>query len=154
MKRTRFDDWPCGIARTADLVGDWWTPLVLRQAFFGVRRFDDFATSLGIPRASLTARLDRLVEEGVFERVPYAESPARYEYHLTPKGEAFLDVLLAMWRWGEDWLNPADNPIPVQLVDSESGEMVRPKVVDETTGRPIEPARLGLAPVIPGRRDQ
>lgn len=153
MKRTRFDDWPCAIARTADLVGDWWTPLVLRQAFFGVCRFDDFSTSLGIPRASLTARLDRLVEEGVFERVLYAECPARYEYHLTPKGEAFLDVLLAMWRWGKDWLNPDDNPIPLELVDNETGEVVRPRVFDETTGRPIDRSRLGLAPVIPRRHD-
>lgn len=147
MKRTRFDDWPCGIARTADLVGDWWTPLVLRQAFFGVRRFDDFAATLGIPRASLSARIDRLVDEGLFDKVAYSESPPRHEYHLSAKGEAFLDVLLAMWRWGEDWLNPADDPIPVRLVDAGTGAVVRPRVVDETTGAPIDRTRLRLRPL-------
>lgn len=144
MRRTRFDAWPCPIARTADLVGDGWTPLILRDAFFGAARFDDFARSLGIPRASLATRLDRLVAEGLLEKIPYSETRPRFEYRMTDKGAAFLDVLLAMWRWGEDWLNPEDNPIPVRLVDRESGAHVRPAVVDEATGAPIDVRRLRL----------
>jgi DNA-binding HxlR family transcriptional regulator len=77
MKRTRFDDWPCPIARTVDLLGDWWTPLVLREAFSGRRRFGDFEAALGIPKAVLAARLDRLVTEGVLVRVPYQKHPPR-----------------------------------------------------------------------------
>ena len=104
VRRTRFDDWPCPIARTTDLIGDWWTPLVLRELFSGRRRFDDIQESLGIPRAVLAQRLDRLVDEGMVRKVAYEEHPPRYEYRLTDKGREFWDVLAAMWRWGSDWL--------------------------------------------------
>ena len=143
MRRTRFDDWPCPIARTTDLIGDWWTPLVLRDAFAGVRRFDDFVADLGIPRAVLTARLDRLVEEGMLERIAYEERPPRYEYQLTDKGRAFWDVLAAMWRWGEDWLWPDGAP-PVKLVDRESGDDIHPVVVDERTGQRLDIRRTKI----------
>jgi DNA-binding HxlR family transcriptional regulator len=104
VRRTRFDDAPCPIARTTDLIGDWWTPLVMREAFRDARRFGDFVEALDIPRAVLAARLDRLVDEGMLERVPYQQRPPRFEYRLTDKGRAFGDVLAAMWRWGSDWL--------------------------------------------------
>ena len=104
MKRTRFDDWPCPIARTSDLIGDWWTPLVLRELFTGRRRFDGIQESLGIPRAVLAQRLDRLVAEGMVRKVAYEERPPRYEYRLTDKGREFWGVLAAMWRWGSDWM--------------------------------------------------
>src|SRR3982751_6607885 len=99
MRRTRFDHWPCPIARATDLIGDWWTPLVLREAFAGRRRFEDFQRALGMPRASLAARLERLVDDGLMMKTPYAERPLRHEYRLTDKGRAFWDVLAAMWRW-------------------------------------------------------
>lgn len=143
MRRTRFDDWPCPIARTTDLVGDWWTPLVMRQAFLGCRRFDQFQESLGVSRAVLTTRLDRLVEEGMLERCPYQERPVRHEYRLTDKGRAFWDVLAAMWRWGQDWLPDEADPV---LVDRKTGERVRPRVVDEATGEPLDLRRLTLRP--------
>ena len=73
MRRTRFDDAPCPIARTTDLIGDWWTPLVIREAFRGARRFGDFVEALDIPRAVLAARLNRLVEEGMFDKVGYQQ---------------------------------------------------------------------------------
>ncbi len=141
MRRTRFDRAPCPIARTTDLVGDWWTPIVMREAFFGCRRFEEFQERLGVSRATLTQRLGRLVREGLLERVAYQERPRRFEYRVTPKGEAFFDVLAVMWRWGEDWLF-SERGAPVRLVDRESGEDVRPVVVDEATGRKIELRRL------------
>src|SRR5262245_9959356 len=106
VRRTRFDDVACPIARATDLIGDWWTPLVMREAFYGRRRFDEFQTALEIPRAVLTARLKRLCDEGMLQRVEYQQSPARYEYRLTDKGRAFWDVLAAMFRWGSDWMWP------------------------------------------------
>lgn len=144
MRRTRFDDWPCPIARTTDLIGDWWTPLVLREAFGGVRRFDELQSRLGIPRAVLTQRLGRLVGEDMLVKVPVAGQPGRHEYRLTDKGRAFWDVLAAMWRWGSDWLWDGDEP-PVVLVDRASGQEVRPLVVDERTRAPLDVRRLRMA---------
>jgi DNA-binding HxlR family transcriptional regulator len=140
MRRTRFQDWPCSVARTVDLLGDWWTPLVLREAFYGARRFDDFLV-LGIGRNILTERLARLVDEGVLTKVLYQERPKRYEYRLTPKGRELFGVLAAMIRWGDDWLAGDEGP-PVELVDRATGAPVRPLVVDEHTGEPIDPRRL------------
>jgi DNA-binding HxlR family transcriptional regulator len=144
VRRTRFDEWPCPIARSTDLIGDWWTPLVLRDAFAGCRRFEQFQESLGIPRAVLAARLDRLVEEGLMEKHPYEERPPRYEYRLTAKGLAFWDVLAAMWRWGEDWLWAEGDEPPLMLVDRESGAEVRPALVDEATGERLDVGRVRI----------
>ena len=151
MRRTRFDQWPCPIARTTDLIGDWWTPLVMRNAFAGQRRFDDFQESLGLSRPVLAQRLNRLVEEGLMEKVRYAERPVRYEYRLTDKGREFWGVLAAMWRWGADWLWE-DGTSPVALFDAETGAEVRPLVVDEHTGRPLDVRRMrvrGAKPLDP-----
>ena len=143
MRRTRFDEWPCPIARTTDLIGDWWTPLVMREAFLGRKRFDEFVEALGIPRAVLTARLERLVREDMLRKVEYEERPPRYEYKLTPKGIAFYDVLAAMWRWGSDWQWPDEGDAPpLMLVDRDSGEEVVPAVVDERTGERIDVRKL------------
>jgi DNA-binding HxlR family transcriptional regulator len=138
VRRTRFDDWPCPIARTTDLLGDWWTPLVMREAFLGARRFEEFQSGLDAPRAVLTARLKRLTEEGLLRRVRYQANPPRYEYRLTDKGRDFWGVLAAMWRWGSDWLWPEGDGPPIALFDRESGEPVEPLVVDERTGRPLD----------------
>jgi DNA-binding HxlR family transcriptional regulator len=114
MKRTTFADWPCSVARTVDLIGDWWTPLVLREAFWGVRRFDVFQRNLGIGRNILTQRLTRLVDEGMLERRPYQDHPPRHEYVLTEKGRDFFPVIAALMRWGDRWLAGDDGP-PVVL---------------------------------------
>lgn len=144
MRRTRFDDAPCPIARATDLVGDWWTPIVMREAFAGARRFDDFVERLDVPRATLTARLDRLVDEGLLRRVRYQERPERFEYRLTEQGFAFYDVLAAMWRWGQDWRWSDGEQPPLELVDRDSGRPVVPVVVDETTGERIDVRRLAV----------
>lgn len=150
MRRTRFDRWPCPIARATDLVGDWWTPLVLRNVFQGQTRFEELRQSLGAPRAILARRLQRLVAEGVLRKERYAEHPPRYEYRLTEKGRAFWDVLAALWRWGEDWLWQ-EGEARVALVDRESGRRVRPVVVDEATGQRLDVRRLRVTPRPPRR---
>jgi DNA-binding HxlR family transcriptional regulator len=137
MRRTRFDDWPCPIARTTDLIGDWWTPIVMREAFSGRRRFDDFREAIGIPPAVLTARLERLVADGLLRKQQYQEHPPRFEYRLTDKGRAFWDVLAAMWRWGADWAFDDGGP-PVMLSDKQTRQEVRPLVIDENTGEPLD----------------
>jgi DNA-binding HxlR family transcriptional regulator len=92
----------------------------------------------------LTARLDRLVDEGMLERTPYEERPPRYECHLTDKGRVLWDDLAAMWRWGEDWLWPDGGVPPVKLVDRESGADIRPVVVDEQTGERLDVRRTKI----------
>jgi len=151
MRRTRFEDWNCSIARATDILGDWWTPLVLREAFYGTRRFDDFVANLGIGRNILTERLKRLTDEGILTRVAYQERPARYEYRLTDKGRDLFGVLAMLHRWGNDWLVDDDGP-PVEMVDRETGDVVQPVVVDELTGRRLD-ARAVRVRRGPGYRD-
>lgn len=143
MRRTRFEEWNCSIARATDILGDWWTPLVIREAFYGTRRFDDFVDHLGIGRNILTERLRRLTDEGIFDKLAYQDHPARYEYRLTDKGRALFDVLAALHRWGNDWLATDDGP-PVEMVDRETGAVVHPIVVDEATGKRLDPRHIKI----------
>jgi DNA-binding HxlR family transcriptional regulator len=110
VKRTPFHEWPCSVARTVDLLGDWWTPLVIREAFLGATRFEEFQKALSIGRNVLTQRLGRLVAEGLLERRKYQDRPERYEYVLTEKGSDFFDVMLALLRWGDRWLDKGAGP--------------------------------------------
>ncbi len=150
MKRTRFDDNPCPIARTTDLMGDWWTPIVMREFLVGPRRFEQLQKRLEVSRATLTQRLERLVEEGMLEKREYQPHPPRFEYHMTAKGLAFWDVLAVMWRFGEDWLFGEEGPM-VALKDRESGRRIKVAVVDEATGEPLDmrALRMGRAVVPP-----
>jgi DNA-binding HxlR family transcriptional regulator len=100
----------CSIARSLELVGERWTILVLRDVFLGLRRFDQFQRSLGIARNVLAARLDRLVGEGVLERVPYQERPLRHEYRLTGKGLDLWPVIVELLRWGDRYAAPDAGP--------------------------------------------
>ncbi|TVR23156.1 MAG: transcriptional regulator [Ilumatobacter sp.] len=136
MRRTQLRDNPCSIAKALDVVGDPWTMLILRDALLGVTRFDDFATRLGIPRATLTARLDHLCETGVFAKVAYQESPARYDYALTEKGEGLRPVVVTLLQWGDRWAR--DDEPPTHLVDAENGRRLDPVLVDRTSGVPLD----------------
>ncbi len=144
MRRTRFEDAACPIARTTDLMGDWWTPMVMREAFLGRRRFDEFQKALTVSRGVLAKRLSRLVDEGLLEKRAYEDRPPRFEYILTEKGRAFYSVLAAMWRFGEDWLWEEGSESPLQLYDRETGEPVEPRVVNERTGLPIDVRQMRL----------
>jgi DNA-binding HxlR family transcriptional regulator len=103
MRRTSFEAMNCSVARTLEVVGEWWSLLIVRDALLGVRRFDDFQQRLGISRNILTQRLQRLVEQDVLARVPYQDNPPRYEYVLTAKGRDLWLVLAAMRQWGDQW---------------------------------------------------
>ena len=136
MRRTRFDDEACPIARVTDLLGDWWTPLVLRELLYGRTRFDQIQEQLGISRPILAQRLRRLEAENLVRREQYQQSPPRYEYRLTAKGEASWEVVAALWRYGSDWFFPPSGP-PGELYDSRTGITIKPQVVDANTGEPI-----------------
>jgi DNA-binding HxlR family transcriptional regulator len=96
-----YSDQDCSVARALEVVGERWTILILRDAFRGVHRFDDFQRSLGVARNVLQTRLLRLVDEGLLERARYQEHPPRHEYRLTPRGEDLWPVLLALMEWGD-----------------------------------------------------
>ncbi|MFF1833255.1 winged helix-turn-helix transcriptional regulator [Streptomyces sp. NPDC058231] len=103
-QRTSLTDADCAIAQALDVVGDWWTLLIVRDTARGVHRFDALQRELGVSRKVLTERLRLLVEAGVLSRDPYQDRPARYEYRLTPRGRALLPVLIALQDWGDAWV--------------------------------------------------
>jgi DNA-binding HxlR family transcriptional regulator len=105
VKRSTAQHLNCSIARSLEVLGEWWTLLILRDAFFGVRRFEDFIADLKISRGILTDRLSTLVEHGVLERRRYQERPDRLEYRLTDKGRDLFPVLMALMRWGDRWMS-------------------------------------------------
>ncbi|MGW3733322.1 winged helix-turn-helix transcriptional regulator [Streptomyces sp. NPDC005148] len=103
-QRTSLADADCAIAQALDVVGDWWTLLIVRDTARGVHRFDALQQELGMSRKVLTERLRLLVDAGVLTREPYQDHPARYEYRLTPRGRALLPVLIALQDWGDTWV--------------------------------------------------
>ncbi|MFE9254465.1 winged helix-turn-helix transcriptional regulator [Streptomyces sp. NPDC006879] len=103
-QRTHFDDTNCAIAQALDVVGDWWTLLIVRDTARGVHRFDALQRELGLSRKVLTERLRMLVEAGVLSREPYQDRPPRHEYRLTPRGRGLLPVLVALQDWGDTWV--------------------------------------------------
>jgi DNA-binding HxlR family transcriptional regulator len=135
MRRTRLNENPCSIAKALDVVGDPWTLLILRDALLGVTRFEQFSQRLGIPRATLTSRLEHLCDRRVLDKVAYQDAPPRYEYALTEKGEALSPVVLMLMQWGDRW--ERDDRPPTRLVDAETGRLIDPVLVDRDTGVPL-----------------
>ncbi|SPA36053.1 putative transcriptional regulator [Cupriavidus taiwanensis] len=144
MQRKPLGETPCPIARTAARVADSWSVLILREAFYGVTRFDEFQQNLDIAPNMLTRRLNSLVEEGMLERRQYCDRPPRSEYILTERGRDFRQVLLAMLAWGNKHLAPEGES--VQLANRRTGLRVDPVLVDPATGRPITDADYHIAP--------
>jgi DNA-binding HxlR family transcriptional regulator len=126
----------CSIARSLELIGERWTILIIRDAFLGVRRFDDFQRSLGIARNVLQGRLERLVANGILERVRYQERPERFEYRLTEKGVDLWPVVVALLSWGDRHMAP-EGP-PVVLEHRGCGGRVNDRRICETCGALLE----------------
>lgn len=136
MRGVTLSDLHCSVARSLDVVGERWTLLVLRDAFQGKRRFEEFSRSLPVARNVLTDRLRTLVEHGVLERRQYEERPPRYEYRLTPKGMDLYPVIVALIQWGDRYLAGADGP-PVDLVHRDCGGGVGAEAVCRDCGNPV-----------------
>ena len=136
MQRKSFSTMQCPIARGLEHVGEWWSMLILRDAFRGLSRFDEFIESLGIAPNMLTRRLNALVEAGMLTRRRYNERPPRDEYVLTERGKDFRPVLLAMLAFGNRHFPPDDRV--VRIVNAETGQRVDPWLVDPATGRPVD----------------
>ena len=117
MLRRDYANQNCSLAGALEVIGERWTLLIIRNAFLGIRRFDDMQRQLGIARNVLTARLDRLVDEGILRRSLYQERPERYEYRLTKKGVDLWPVVVALLHWGDDHVHPDAPPLVLQHKD-------------------------------------
>ncbi len=135
MKRKSFETMSCPIARSLERVGEWWSILILRDAFRGSTRFEQFQKSLDIAPNMLTRRLNALVESGLLERRRYSDHPPRDEYVLTGRGRDFRPVLWSLLAWGNRHFAP-EGP-NVVIVDGDTGELADPVLVDRRTGRPL-----------------
>jgi DNA-binding HxlR family transcriptional regulator len=136
---------PSSVERTLDLFGAGWGFLVLRESFFGVRRFDEFRRNLNISRAILAERLRSMVDAGVLERRKYQDRPERHEYVLTQKGLELYPVFIAMMRWGDRWLAGDDGP-PLLLFHERCGRQTAPVMVCEHCGEPIDAREMRYEP--------
>jgi DNA-binding HxlR family transcriptional regulator len=145
MKQKRFDQMNCGIAQALEALGDWWTLLIVRDAFFGARRFVDFQRNLGIAKNILSARLAHLVEHEIFERVDVGSVGERFEYRLTDKGEALLTVLTALREWSDEWVFGRGNE-PLIMRDRETGRRVPKLRVTDSEGKPLTRRDLRSVP--------
>lgn len=146
MERKCLANAPCPIARSLDLVGEWWSLLIIREALLGVTRFDDFQKSLGISRNALAGRLKKLVQGGVLVRAPIAEGGRREAYGLTTKGEDLLTVVVAMQQWGDRWLFE-NEVIQARIVDRATGQALETLEVKSRDGRRLR--RVDLAMTAP-----
>ena len=145
MGRTRFDDLNCGIARSLEVLGDWWTLLIIRDAFFGLRRFADFRQHLGISRNVLSQRLRHLTEHGILDRVDVGEHGERFEYRLTDKGEALLPVLTTLREWGDEWVF-GEGKEPLVMRERTSGDRLPRTLVRNQEGRPVTRREIRAEP--------
>ncbi|MFC4011502.1 winged helix-turn-helix transcriptional regulator [Nonomuraea purpurea] len=151
MRRTSFAEMSCAIARSLEIVGDWWTPLIIRDVYLGVRRFDDLVTDLGISRNLLTARLDQLVAQRILERRRYQERPARHEYELTQAGRDLVPVLMALMAWGNQWAGLTEGP-PALLEHRPCGNLFTPLVTCPHCGGQVTADNVKVHPGPGGRQ--
>jgi DNA-binding HxlR family transcriptional regulator len=144
VKRTSFETMNCSVAQCLEVIGEWWSMLIIRDAFLGVRRFDDFQSRLGISRNILDVRLTSLVDAGVFERVPYQQRPLRHEYRLTDKGRDLWPVLTTMREWGDKWAAP--HGAPLEVVHDACGEMMHLEYTCSACGEPTDMRTVRVRP--------
>jgi DNA-binding HxlR family transcriptional regulator len=145
MQRTQFGEMACSIARTLDVAGEPWSPLVIRNVFVGINRFDQMQQSLGISRKVLAERLRWLTETGVLERREYSARPPRHEYVLTAKGLELVQVLMVMVAWGDKWLAGEAGP-PVLYRHHACGQIGHAELVCSECGEPMRATDIAVLP--------
>lgn len=150
MQRTQFADMACSIARTLDVIGEPWSPLILRDVYVGINRFDQIQADLGISRKVLTERLKWLAENDIVVRQEYSARPARYEYVLTGKGLELCNLLLVMVRWGDKWTAGEAGP-PVLYRHHACGEISRVELRCSHCDQPMNAGDIDVEPG-PGMR--
>lgn len=141
MSKGSFSEMNCPIAQTLERVGEWWTLLILRNAFCGMTRFDEFQRHLGIGTNVLAQRLRRLTDEGILTRTPAPDDGRSFEYRLTEKGAELYPILVAMTQWGEKWV-PNPKGARIRLVERATGAPVQVMRVQAADGRSLSAQEL------------
>lgn len=152
MSRTSLAEWPCSVARVMDLFGDPWTPLIMREAYLEVRRFDVFQRNLGVARNTLSDRLNKLVDNGLLTKRLYQDNPPRNEYLLTDMGRDFFPVLSALMAWGDRWLD-GGHGAPMTLHHTLCGHDLGLAVVCDDCGERVQDTdvEFRIGPGYPGK---
>ena len=151
VKRTSFEGDQCPVARALDVIGDWWSLLIIRDASLGRRRFGEFQKSLGLAKNILTVRLRALVDQDILTMAPASDGSAYQEYLLTPKGRGIFPILVALRQWSEEFDKKPDE-IATLLVDRENGKPVRKLELYSQDGRLLGAADTALKPRKRARR--
>ena len=144
MRRKSFARQSCPIARAAEITGDAWCLLILRNAFLGLRHFQELEERMGIAPTTLARKLELLTQAGLLERQRYSQHPPRERYELTDMGRDFLPVLLALATWGNRWLAPEGASI--QCAEPETGRTLDPVLIDRASGRELRAGSVALKP--------
>jgi DNA-binding HxlR family transcriptional regulator len=150
VRQTSFAQMACSMARSLELIGDWWTPLIIRDLQLGVDRFDALAGNLGISRNLLATRLAHLTQQGIVTRQRYQEHPPRDRYLLTEAGQELVPVLMALTAWGDRWATPEGGP-PLVFRHRTCGHQFTPTVSCDACGQPLGPGEVEARPG-PGAR--
>ena len=145
VKRTSLEAAECPIARSLDAIGDWWSLLIIRDAFLGIRRFSEFQKNIGLAKNILTVRLRALVEHGILATAPASDGSAYQEYVLTPKGRGLFPILVALRQWSEEF-DAHPEEIATILVDRENGRPVRKLELHAQDGRLLREGDIALKP--------
>lgn len=143
-QRTSFEHVNCSVAQCLEIVGDRWSLLIIRDAFYGVRRFDEFQARLGIARNILNRRLVALIDAGILHRVPYQEHPPRFEYRLTERGRDLWPIIAALRQWGDTWAAPGGPPLETRHV--ACGQIADTVTVCSRCGDVLGPSDLRVEP--------
>jgi DNA-binding HxlR family transcriptional regulator len=146
VKRKSLEDAPCPVARTLDVIGDWWSLLIVRDAFDGVRRFSEFQKGLGMAKNILSTRLRTLVAQGILEIAPASDGSAYQEYILTDKGRALFPVIVGLRQWGEEHLF-AEQEAHSTLVESDSGQPIPRMTPTGSVGQTLTPLNTRVVKV-------
>ena len=143
VKRTSLENADCPIARSLDAIGDWWSLLIIRDAFLGLRRFSEFQKNIGLAKNILTVRLRALVDHGILTTAPASDGSAYQEYVLTAKGRGLFPILVALRQWSEEF---SGEPFPTLLVDRAKGRPVRKLELRAENGRLLDQGDTELKP--------
>jgi DNA-binding HxlR family transcriptional regulator len=144
MSRKRFDEFNCGVAQALEQVGDWWTLLIVRDAFFGSTRFAEFEQGLGIAKNILSDRLQKLVQHEILSKEPLEGAGSRHEYKLTRKGRDLWLVLTALRLWSDKWVFGKGNE-PIVAREGDTGRVLSALLAVDDQGQPLDPGSLRWA---------